>query len=97
MFILLHTITEDHLGEGNLIFCCMGSQESYVGSIGWQKNNNPQFQGWHIWNKNIDHWGEETCAIFGLPIHDKSGAANVLLPFFFDFNIMAMVYSETSL
>ena len=56
MFILLHTITEDHLGEGNLIFCCMGSQESYVGSIGWQKNNNnPQFQGWHIRNKNIDH------------------------------------------
>ena len=35
------------LGEGNLIFCCMGSQESYFGSVGRQ-NNKSKFQGRQI-------------------------------------------------
>ena len=48
-------------------------------------------------NKKTDHRGKESCAIFGLPVHSKNSAINVLLPFFFDFNIMATVYSETSL
>ena len=31
-------------------FCCTGSRKSYIGSIGWQNNNNsnPKFQGQHI-------------------------------------------------
>ena len=38
------------LGEGNLIFCCMGSGENYFESVSLQNcnNNNPEFQGWHI-------------------------------------------------
>ena len=48
-------------------------------------------------NKGTYHRGKETCAIFGLPVHNKNCAMNVLLPFFFDFNIMETVYSETSL
>ena len=36
------------LGEGNLIFCCTGSQENYSELIGRQNNNNPEFQGRHI-------------------------------------------------
>ena len=36
------------LGEGNLIFCCTGSQENYFELIGGQNNNNPEFQGRHI-------------------------------------------------
>ena len=36
-------------GEGNLIFCCMGSRENYFGSVGRQSNNNnPQFKVRHI-------------------------------------------------
>ena len=36
-------------GEGNLIFCCMGSRETYIGSVGLENNNNnPKFQGRHI-------------------------------------------------
>ena len=34
-------------GKGNLIFCFTGSQENHFGSIGWQNNNNPTFQGQH--------------------------------------------------
>ena len=33
-------------------------------------------------NKNIDYWGKEVCAMFGLPIQNKSIAINVSLPFF---------------
>ena len=37
-------IEKSILGEGNLIFCCMGSQESYFRSVGQQNNNNnPKF------------------------------------------------------
>ena len=36
-------------GEGNLIFCCTGSRENYIGLVGRQSNNNnPQFQGRRI-------------------------------------------------
>ena len=45
---------------------------------------------------NIDHWDKETGAISALPIHNKNSAINGLLPFLFDFNIMATVCSETS-
>ena len=52
------------LGEGNLIFCHMGSQENYLGwsvckiviiiilSLGFGTSK----------NKNINHWGKENCA-----------------------------------
>ena len=33
--------------KGNFIFCFTGGQENYFGSIGWQNNNNPTFQGQH--------------------------------------------------
>ena len=41
--------SKNHLGEGNLSSCCTGSQENY-GLVGQQNNdNNPKFQGQHIW------------------------------------------------
>ena len=44
------------IGKGNLVFCCTGSWENYVGLFGWQNNiNNPQLKGWPSKNKNIDH------------------------------------------
>ena len=37
------------LGEGNLIFCCMGSRENCFKSVGLHNNNNnPQFKGRQI-------------------------------------------------
>ena len=33
----------------------MGSQENYFRSVGQQNNNNPQFKGGQMKNKNIDH------------------------------------------
>ena len=37
------------LGEGNLIFCCTGSRENFVRSVGRQNNNNnAKFQGRYI-------------------------------------------------
>ena len=74
------------LGEGNLIFCCMGSRENYFESVckiviiiilsfrvGTSKN------------ENIHYRGKETCAMFGLLIQNKNSALNVFLPFVFDF------------
>ena len=35
------------LGEGNLIFCCTGSRENCLRSVGWQNSiNNAKFQCW---------------------------------------------------
>ena len=42
------------LGEGSLIFCYMGSQENYFGSVGRQNNNIPKLQGRHI--KKEQYW-----------------------------------------
>ena len=37
------------LGEGNLNFSSLGSQENFYGSVNWQNNyNNFKFQGRHI-------------------------------------------------
>ena len=38
------------LGEGNLIFCCTGSQENFLRSVGRQNNKkkNAKPQGRHI-------------------------------------------------
>ena len=33
--------TNVQLGDGNLIFCCMGSQESFFRLVSWQNDNNP--------------------------------------------------------
>ena len=35
------------LGEDNLISCCTGTQEKYIGLVHQPKNNNLKFQGWH--------------------------------------------------
>ena len=38
----------NHLGKGNLIFYCTGSQENFFRLVGQQNNNNTKFQGWYI-------------------------------------------------
>ena len=44
-----HMLNNKRLGEGNLMFYCICSQEIYFGLIGWQNNNNNlKSQGWHI-------------------------------------------------
>ena len=50
VFINISTYTADigKLDEGNFIFCCMGSQENYFGSVGRENDNNPKYQGWLI-------------------------------------------------
>ena len=49
-------ISKRWFGEGNLIFCCAGSRENYIGLVGRQ-NNNPKFQRYYfnisyIWNRS---------------------------------------------
>ena len=45
-FLLLNFLLK---GQGNLIICCMASQENYVGLVGPQNNNNnPKFPVQHI-------------------------------------------------
>ena len=70
----------------------MDSRKNNFGSVCRQGNNNQSFRV-GIFKNNIDHRGKETCAVFDLPLHNKNSAINVLLPFFFNFNIMATVYS----
>ena len=41
-------MTQQDLGEGNLIFCCTGSQENFFGLVSQQNNDNPKFQVQHI-------------------------------------------------
>ena len=35
--------------------------------------------------KDIDYWGKETYAMFGLSIQNKNGTINVQLDFLFDY------------
>ena len=79
---------EDILGldKGNLIFCFKGSRENCFEWIGRQGNNNLSFRAGTFKN-NIDHRGQETCAMLGLPIYNKSSAVNVLLTKLSFFNI----------
>ena len=61
------------------MFCYTGSQDNYFGSVGRQNNyNNPKSQGLPSINKNMEHWGKETCAMLGLPIQNKNRAINVI-------------------
>ena len=52
------------LGEGNLNFSSLGSQENFYGSVNWQNNyNNFKFKVGIFKNKSIDHRDKEICAI----------------------------------
>ena len=42
------------LDQGNLIICCAGSHENYIGSVGRQNDNNI-FRVGTFKNKNTDH------------------------------------------
>ena len=49
------------LGKGNLVFCCMGSQDNYFGLV--SRQNNKTIFGLKVGtskNKNIDHRSRET-------------------------------------
>ena len=47
LFLFIETIT-NIVGEGNLIFCCTGSRDSYFGLVDRQNiDNNLNFQGRH--------------------------------------------------
>ena len=60
----------------------MSSQENYFDSVSQQnKNNYPSFRVCASKNKNIDHGGKETFALFGLPIQNKNIA---IIVFFFN-------------
>ena len=56
----------------------MGSRENFFGLVR-QQNNNPKFQGWHIYCfTSTDHRGKKICAMFDLPIQNKGSAINVV-------------------
>ena len=49
---LVYLYQNIHLGKGNLILCCTGSQDNYFRSVVWQNsNNNHKFLGQQIWKK----------------------------------------------
>ena len=64
--------------QRQLNFCHTGSRENYFVSVGGQ-NNNATFWAGTAKNKNIDHPGRESCAMFGLPIQNNSAVIFVIL------------------
>ena len=78
-------ITVSTVRRRQLNLWCTGSQENFFGSVGQQNNNNLSFKFDKYKNDNANHWGEETSAMFSLPIQNKNSAINASLPFLFNY------------
>ena len=70
--------TNVQLGEGNLIFCCMGSQESFSGWSVGKMIITLSFRVGISKNENIDWWLKETYAIMSTQVTYETNHISLL-------------------